>query len=141
MVVFFFKKKQTLWPLFKDGFQLSQGYRATMRRQFTFYCLIPRSSWCSFDRPRNDERLSCPWSHSQWFWTWDLGLVIQCLNHSVIALFRKEPQRIQGDIANLTFTDLSIFQYPSSHFHEWQSQRNTLVTVACSHMAVFIKIR
>ena len=30
-------KKTTLWPLFVDGVQLSQGYRATTRRQFTFY--------------------------------------------------------------------------------------------------------
>ena len=26
----------TLWPLFMDGIQLSQGYRVTMMRQFTF---------------------------------------------------------------------------------------------------------
>ena len=29
--------KKTLWPLFMDGVQLPQGYRATTRRQFTFY--------------------------------------------------------------------------------------------------------
>ena len=33
---FFFKKKQTLWPLFMDRVQLPQGYRATTRRPFTF---------------------------------------------------------------------------------------------------------
>ena len=37
--------------------------RATSRRQFTFYHLVPRSSWYSFYRPREDERLSRPWSH------------------------------------------------------------------------------
>ena len=30
-------KKATLQPLFMDGVQLPQGYRATSRRQFTFY--------------------------------------------------------------------------------------------------------
>ena len=33
------KLKKTLWPLFMDGVQLSQSYRATSRRQFTFYHL------------------------------------------------------------------------------------------------------
>ena len=42
-------QKNTLWPLFMDGIQLSQGYRATMRRQFTFYHSVPRSSWYSID--------------------------------------------------------------------------------------------
>ena len=32
-----FIHKKTLGPLFIDGVQLPQGYRATMRRQFTFY--------------------------------------------------------------------------------------------------------
>ena len=26
-----------LWPLFMDGVQLPQSYRATMRKQFTYY--------------------------------------------------------------------------------------------------------
>ena len=43
-----------------DGVQLPQGYRATTRRQFTFYQQVPRNSWYSFDRPRKDERLSQP---------------------------------------------------------------------------------
>ena len=37
--------------------------RATSRRQFTFYHLVPRYSWHSFYRPRKDERLTWPWSH------------------------------------------------------------------------------
>ena len=49
--------------LFMDRVQLPQGYRATIRRQFTFYDLVPRDSWYSFYRPRKDERLSRPWSH------------------------------------------------------------------------------
>ena len=36
--------RKTLWPLFMDGVQLSQSYRATTRRQFT------RSSWYSFNQ-------------------------------------------------------------------------------------------
>ena len=43
-----------------DGVYLPQDYRASNRKQFTFY---PRYSWCSFDRPGKDERLSRPWSH------------------------------------------------------------------------------
>ena len=34
-----------------------------MKRQFTFYHLVSRNSWYSFDRPWNDERLSRLWSH------------------------------------------------------------------------------
>ena len=46
-----------------DGVQLYQGYRATKRKQFTFYHEVPRKSWYSLDRPRKDERLSQIWSH------------------------------------------------------------------------------
>ena len=46
-----------------DGVQLSQGYRATSRRQFTFYHSFPKISWYSFIRPGKDERLSQPWCH------------------------------------------------------------------------------
>ena len=49
--------EKTLWPL------LSQGYRASTRRQFHFYCSVPRSSRNWTDRPRKDERLSWPCSH------------------------------------------------------------------------------
>ena len=31
------KKSKLYGPVFLDGVQLSQGYRATTRRQFTFY--------------------------------------------------------------------------------------------------------
>ena len=41
--------KKTLWPLFMDGVQLSQGYKATKRKQFTFYHSVPRSFWYSTD--------------------------------------------------------------------------------------------
>ena len=55
--------KKTLWPLFVDVVQLSQGYRATTRRQFTFCHSVPRNSRYSTDGPRKEERLSWPWSH------------------------------------------------------------------------------
>ena len=56
--------RKTLWPLFIDEVQLSQGYRATTRSP---YHSVPRSSWYSFDRPRKDERLNRLW-RIQWFW-------------------------------------------------------------------------
>ena len=37
--------------------------RATSRRQFTFYNLLPINSWYSFYQPRKDEKLSWAWSH------------------------------------------------------------------------------
>ena len=38
-----------------NGVQLPQGYRATSRRQFTFYHQISGKSWYSFDRHRLAE--------------------------------------------------------------------------------------
>ena len=55
-------KKNHYGPFSVDGVQLSQGYRATTRRQFTFYHSFPRNSWYSFDRSMKYERLSCLWS-------------------------------------------------------------------------------
>ena len=55
--------KKALWPRFMDGVQLSQGYRTTSWRQFTFYHSVPRISWCSFNWPQKDKRLSQSWSH------------------------------------------------------------------------------
>ena len=45
-----------------EGFNCLKA-TATLRRQFTFYYLVPRNSWYSFYRPQKDERLSQPWSH------------------------------------------------------------------------------
>ena len=59
--------RKSLWPLFIDEVQLSQGYRATTRSPFHS---VPGSSWYSFDRPRKDERLNRLWS-IQWFWNRD----------------------------------------------------------------------
>ena len=74
--VYFFKKlyvrskqvvKKTLKkhysPHFMDSRLQTQSYRATLRRQFTFYHLVSRNYWYSFDRPRKDERLNWTWSH------------------------------------------------------------------------------
>ena len=48
--------KKKIWPLFMDGVQLPQGYRATTTKQFTFYHLVHRNFWYSFDRPRKEEK-------------------------------------------------------------------------------------
>ena len=53
----------TLWLLFVDGVQRSQSYKATIRRNFIFYHLVPKSSWYLFNQPQKDGRLSWPWSH------------------------------------------------------------------------------
>ena len=37
--------KKTSWPLFMDRVQLPKVYRATTRRQFTFYHSVPKNSW------------------------------------------------------------------------------------------------
>ena len=39
--IILYEKLKTLWSLFMDGIQLSQGYRATLKRQFYFLPLIP----------------------------------------------------------------------------------------------------
>ena len=57
------KVQKTLWFLLMDGVQLSQGYRATTKRQFMFNHSIPKIPWYSSDRPRKDERQSWSLSH------------------------------------------------------------------------------
>ena len=42
--IILYEKLKTLWSLFMDGIQLSQGYRATLKRQFYFYHSFLRSS-------------------------------------------------------------------------------------------------
>ena len=44
------------------GIQLSQGWRVTTRREFTFYYYVPGRSWYSLDRPWKDERVNRPLS-------------------------------------------------------------------------------
>ena len=43
-----------------DVVQLSQGCRATKRRQTTFNNSFPRSFWYSFNQSWKDERMSLP---------------------------------------------------------------------------------
>ena len=52
-----------LKKLYMVGVQLSQGYRATQKRQFTFYHQVPSNSCNTFDQPRKNERLSWSCSH------------------------------------------------------------------------------
>ena len=54
------------------GVQLSQGCRATTKRQFNFYYSVRRGSWYSFHRPWKDERLSWTWAY-QWLWLLNLN--------------------------------------------------------------------
>ena len=56
--------KKTLQALFMNGAQLPQDYKASTKRQITFYHSVPRTSWHLFSWPQNDERLSWPWRHS-----------------------------------------------------------------------------
>ena len=64
------EKKKLYGPFFLDWVQLSQGCRATIVRQFTFYHLDPRSFWYLFYRPGRME----DWvglGATQWFWNRD----------------------------------------------------------------------
>ena len=58
--------KKTSWPLFMDRVQLPRVYRATTRRQFTFYHPVPKNFWYPFDQPRKDERLTRAWLELAW---------------------------------------------------------------------------
>ena len=42
------------------GFNCLKATKVTTRRQLTFYLLVLMTSWYSFSRPWNDERLSWP---------------------------------------------------------------------------------
>ena len=57
------EKKKTLWPIFMDGAQLSQGY-SHYKETVYFLPLSRRKSSYSFDWPWKDERLSWPCSNS-----------------------------------------------------------------------------
>ena len=51
--IILYQKLKTLWPLFLDGVQLSQGYRATVRRQLLFTAQspgVPGTHLSNFDR-------------------------------------------------------------------------------------------
>ena len=55
--IILYEKYKTLWPLFMNGVQISQGYRATARKQFTFYQPVSWSFWYSFNQLWQDEKL------------------------------------------------------------------------------------
>ena len=58
-----------LWPLLIDVVQLSQGYRAATRRQFTFFT----ESLGVLDAPLIDLGRMAGWLRAiQWLETWDL---------------------------------------------------------------------
>ena len=58
-----YSKKNFMAP-FIDSVQLPKVYRATTRKQFTFYHSVLKNFWYTFDQPRKDERLTRPWSHT-----------------------------------------------------------------------------
>ena len=61
--------------------QLSQGYKATARRQYTFYHSVPRSSWYSIDLPWKNEKTELTLEPPSGFEPGTPGLGIQHLNH------------------------------------------------------------
>ena len=58
---FYLLIKKTLWPHFMDRVQLPQGY--SHFEEAVYFLPFSSQKWCSFYRPRKDERLSRPWSH------------------------------------------------------------------------------
>ena len=56
------KKKNFMAPFYGWGSTASR-LEPLRRGSFLFYHYVPRSSWYSFYRPREDERLSQPWGH------------------------------------------------------------------------------
>ena len=79
--IILYEKLKNLRPLFMDGVQLAQAYRATPRRQFTFYHSVPRSSWYSFDQPQNDKKAELTFELPNGFELGTPVLGIQHTNH------------------------------------------------------------
>ena len=102
--------QKTLWPLFMNGVQLSQGYiyKVTAKRQFTFYHSIHKSSWNSFNRPRKDGRLRWIRSHPA-----VLNSRPQNWEYSVLTT---RPLLHNLHILSKTFQELD---YSSSNFENW----------------------
>ena len=72
--------QKTLWSSFMDGGQLSQGYRATSRRQFAFTTKFPGISGThliGIGRMRSDSTFEPPCG----FESGPHGLEIHCLNY------------------------------------------------------------
>ena len=70
-----------------DMAQLSKVYRATTRRQFTFYHSIPRNPMYPFDQPRKDERPTRPWSCTVAFNTGPLDWESSALTNRPVFVF------------------------------------------------------
>ena len=88
MWYFEYPLKKTLWSLFMNRVQLPKVYRATTRRQFTFYHSVPKNSWYPFDQPRKDERLTRPWrSHAVVFNTGPLDWGSSALTNRPVFVF------------------------------------------------------
>ena len=88
MWYFEYPLKKTLWSLLMDRVQLPKVYRATTRRQFTFYHSVPKNSWYPFDQPRKDERLTRPWrSHAVVFNTGPLDWGSSALTNRPVFVF------------------------------------------------------
>ena len=79
--------KKTLWHLFMDRVQLPKVYRATTRKQFTFYHSVLKNSWYPFDQPRKDERLTRPWSRTVVFNTVPLDCGSSALTNRPVFVF------------------------------------------------------
>ena len=73
--------KNFIASFFMDEVQLSQGYLATKRRQFTFYNSVTRSSWYSFYWSWKDERMWFTLEPPSNFEPETPGLEIQHPNH------------------------------------------------------------
>ena len=71
--------KKTLWPLFMDGVQLPrlEPLRGGSLFFNTKFPEIPGTYFIDLGRTKGWVDLGS----TQWFWTWDLGLGIQRLNH------------------------------------------------------------
>ena len=65
-------KNKTLWPPYMDGVHFSQDYRVIMRKQFTFYLSVLRSSWYSLNQGRIKGWVD--FGTTKWFWTWDIWI-------------------------------------------------------------------
>ena len=113
MWYFEYPLKKVLWSLFMDRVQLPKVYRATTRRQFTFYHSVPKNSWYPFDQPRKDERLTQPWSHTVVFNTGPLDWGSSTLTNRPVFVFfiadiqwKEARYVILGTLTLLTINDI-----------------------------------
>ena len=72
-----------------DRVELPKAYRATIKRQFTFYYSVPRNSWYPFDQYGKDESLTRPWSHTEAFNTRPLDWESNALTNRPVFVFSR----------------------------------------------------